>query len=254
MLFHIVLVIVIPALVVAIVTMLLGRRKSASSGEFDAESLSFFGGVFNAIFVVVLAFYIVFAWQSGDNIETHAEFEANGLIDIDRQAALVPQPDAAAMRTLTRQYASTVVEEEWASLRRGQADPAVSTILGDLRSTVVALPADSQVLSTAREQALHDIRTIDNHHRARVDEAISDDPLITTLLAGVVAGAVLMVVFPMLVGLTKRRNHIAVMVLLAVLLGGTVYASIELTHPVQGLFAAGPDKFRAALEVFAESP
>lgn len=253
MLVEIVLIVALPTVLVLGATNLLGRTRFASSGEADTDSLSFVGGVFNAVFIVMLAFYIVFAWQSRSDIETHAKAEANALIDIYRQVEVAPRPDARAIRELVRQYATRVVETDWASLDSGASVSAVTATLDELRAAIVALPTDSQVLQTVRQQSLRDVRTIDNHRRARVDELASDDPLTTTLLVGVVAGAALMVVYPMLMGLSRRKNNGGAMALLVVVLGCTVYLSVELADPVRGLFAAEPEAFRAALELFEPS-
>jgi hypothetical protein len=62
--------VLVPTLLVVLVAILRGRRKAVSSGEFDSDSVSFAGGVISALFTVVLAFYVVFAWQLGADIDS----------------------------------------------------------------------------------------------------------------------------------------------------------------------------------------
>jgi hypothetical protein len=56
-----------------------------------------------------------------------------------------------------------------------------------------------------------------------------------------------MIAFPLLVGMSARPANIVIMALLTLVIGATVFLSIQLTHPLDGLFATEPDAFREAL-------
>ncbi|OXM72327.1 hypothetical protein CF166_15790 [Amycolatopsis sp. KNN50.9b] len=226
------------------VTIVLGRTRTAASGEFDSDGLSFLGGLFNALFLVVLAFYVVFAWENGDDLDNRAATEADALIDLYWQVDGVPDPARIAVQDLVRGYADEVVDGEWARLADGHDDGAVADLISTMRQRVSALPADTDQLSTARENALQDVRVLDDNHRARVDAATDQDPFTETLLAATIVGAVLMIAFPLLIGLRARRNHVALMAVTAAVLVATVIASIELQDPLNGIFASEPDSFR----------
>ncbi|GAA4867795.1 hypothetical protein [Saccharopolyspora cebuensis] len=241
------------ALVVAGITLLIARRKAVADGGSDSDSQSFVGGVLNALFTVVLAFYIVFAWQNGDDIESAAKQEANALTDIYWQASVAPAPQAAAIQSLTEQYAERVVDHEWAALDESRTDPEVDRLLNALRGEVLALPADDEAVKSAREQSLQSIRQIDEGHRERVDIATDSKTFNTVLLAGSALGAALMIAFPLLVGLSMRPANIASMVLLSSTLGLVLYLSTALMHPLSGPFGIDPDPFRTTLEGFSRT-
>ncbi|MCA1187052.1 MULTISPECIES: DUF4239 domain-containing protein [unclassified Saccharopolyspora] len=233
---------------VGAVTLLGARRAAVAAGDSDSDSQSFVGGVLNALFTVVLAFYIVFAWQNGDDVEKAAQQEVNALSDVHWQVAAVPAEQATALRSLAEQYAARVAEHEWPSLDQGRPDAQVDRLIDGMRAEAIALPADTEVLKSAREQVLTDLRQIDEAHRERVDISTDDQRFNLVLLAGSVLGAVLMIAFPLLVGLSARPANVATMVLLTLTLGFTLYLSVQLMHPLHGPFGVDADAFRTFLE------
>lgn len=235
---------------VAWFTVLNARRKAAASGEADSDSQSFVGGVLAALFTVVLAFYIVFAWQNGDDIEKASQQETNALIDVYWQASIAPQPHAAAIQSTIAEYTTRVADHEWLAHDSGAADPEAEHLLADLRTQVLALPVDSEALKTSREQSLQDIRQITENRQQRVTIATDDQSFNVVLLVASVLGAALMIAFPLLIGLSMRPANVAVMALLTATLGFTVYMSFALLHPFSGPFGVDPDSFNAAQETF----
>ncbi|MFR9728449.1 hypothetical protein ACL03H_04405 [Saccharopolyspora sp. MS10] len=237
------------ALVAAVAagTLLNARRRAVASGDADSESQSFVGGVLNALFTVVLAFYIVFAWQNGEDIDQAAKQEVNALNDAYWQSTAVPAEQGASIRSLAVQYANRVAEHEWPALDRGELDPQTDSLLAGLRAESIALPVDTELLKSAREQVLADVRQLDEAHRERVDVATDDQSFNLVLLVGSVLGAALMLAFPLVVGLSARPANVLTMSLLAGTLGLTLYLSVQLMHPLHGPFGVDADAFRTFL-------
>ena len=246
----IVLAVVLPAAATVGVMVGLGRTRARPDGELDADSLGFVGGTLNAIYIVILAFYVVFAWQTGDDISSQAGTEANALIDIYHQADEAPDAQRDTLRRLVADYATEAADHEWRSLAEGREDGRMDGIVADLRAAVTALPSDDAAVATARQFALTYVRMLDEFHRDRVSDSTDSGVFNTTLLAGTVVGSVLMVVFPLLMGITATRRHLVVMGGIALVLGVVVYMSFALIDPLNGVFAQDPDAFRSALDIF----
>jgi hypothetical protein len=240
-----------PAAVVIAVTILAGRSKKASSGEADSDSMGFIGGVLNALFTVVLAFYIVFAWQQGDNVSSQATAEANALTDTYWEVGVAPQPEQDRIRDLVKQYANEVADHEWAALDQGRTDPTVQSILNELRSAVSALPTDTDPVKNARDESLQDIEQIDINHGDRVDAATDGSTFTTFLLVGTIIGALAMLAFPLLIGLSARPSNLVGIVILTVVLAAIVFISVQLQHPLHGTFGVSPDSFHDVLAEIA---
>lgn len=242
------LVLVLLTVAVAGGTLLSARRRTVAAGESDSDSQSFVGGVLNALFTVVLAFYIVFAWQNGDDIDKAAQQEVNALSDAYWQATAAPVAQAESLRSLAQQYARRVADHEWSALDQGRTDAETDRLIAELRTEAIALPADTEVLTSAREQLLADVRQVDEGHRERVDVATDDQSFTIVLLAASILGAVLMIAFPLLMGLSTRPANVVSMVLLTLTLGFTIYLSVQLMYPLRGPFGVDADVFRVFLD------
>jgi Protein of unknown function (DUF4239) len=248
---NILLIVVLPTAVVIAVMLLVGRTRKAASGDFDGDSMSFVGGVLNALFTVVLAFYVVFAWQNGDNLSSQSSAEADALVDTYWQTKVEPAPDATVISDLVKQYATDVVHREWPLLDHGHADPRTAATLDELRNAVLALPTDNQAENTAREMSLQDVRTIITNHRERVAQATDSDNFTSFLLIATILGAAVMLVFPLLMGLSARPTNVVGMAVLGVTLAVIVFVSVELLHPLHGFFGVDPSAYTQALDDMA---
>ncbi len=171
-------------------------------------------------------------------------------MDTHWQAAAAPPRQAAAVQELTARYAERVADHEWSALDDGRTDPEVTSVLNRLRAEILALPPGDPVVKPLREQALQNVREIDKAHRERVDVATDNQSLNVVLLGGSVLGAVLMIVFPLVVGLSMRPANVVSMVLLTGTLGLTIYLSIGLLHPLDGPFGVDPEALETVRSEF----
>lgn len=246
--------VLVPTLLVIIVAILRGRRKAVSSGDFDSDSVSFAGGVISALFTVVLAFYVVFAWQLGADIDNSATAEGQAVRDAHWQAEALPEPQRTAIQGLLRDYVSSVADEEWPALVNGEASARPAELVQQIRAEFAAIPESGGAVDFAREQGLRDARQIDESRRTRVDLATGADPFTSVLLAGTLVGAALMIAFPLLVGFSTRPVNIVVLGILTAVVGATVFISVQLSRPLDGPFGVGPDALRGALHDVAPGP
>lgn len=250
----VILVVAIPVALAVLAGFLLGRRKAVRHGDSDSDSIGFVGGVIGALFTVVLAFYIVFAWQSGADIGNNAQNESNALVDAYRQAHFMPEPDRSTVQDLLRSYAERVTSTEWGLLAQGKADARPGEIIHTVRDAFAAMAVTDTVTQLTRETGLADLRQMDESHRARVDLATGTNPFNDVLLGGTLIGAALMLAFPLLIGLSARPANLVVLAILTFMIAATVFLSIQLTHPLDGLFGVGPDAFGEAIDQIQPAP
>jgi Protein of unknown function (DUF4239) len=240
--------------VAAVLTVVAGRRDRARSGDSDSDALGFIGGVFNAMFIVVLAFYTVITWTDADAAGQGEATEASDLIEIYWQSTAVAEPERGHVRALIREYTEEVVEREWPALGRGESDPKAEDLLVTLRAELIGLPATTDEAAAAREQTLQSIRSVADARRDLIAQGEGGGDLLALLLIGTVLGAVIMIGFPLLIGFSAGFRHITSIVLLAALLGFAVYFAIELDQPFGGLIKVEPDSLRAALAEYQNIP
>lgn len=248
MVIDVLLIVALPTLLAVAVGWAIGRRKAVVDGASDSDSVSFIGGIIGALFTVVLAFYIVFAWQLGADISNNSSTESDALIDAYRQAQYMPEPDRGTVQDQLRAYATRVATTEWGLLAQGKVDERPGEIIRTVRENFAGMAVTDTVAQSTRENGLTDMRQVDQSHRARVGLASGTDPFNSVLLAGTIIGAVLMLLYPLIVGMSARPANLVVLGILTVMIGATVFLSIQLTHPLDGMFGVGPDAFNEALD------
>ncbi|MGI5131297.1 hypothetical protein ACQEVB_31145 [Pseudonocardia sp. CA-107938] len=241
------LLVVVPALVAAGGAHLFGRRAAVADGERDGDSVSYVGGIVSALFTVVLAFFVVFAWQASADVEASSGTESDALLDLFWQVEALPAAQRVAMQDVVAQYTRQVADTEWPMLARGQSDQRAAELLDKLRTDVGALPVDGGVSEAVREQGMADLRQIADARRARVGSATDGDPFTTVLLVGTLVGGALTIAFPLLAGISARPGNIVIMGLLGLVVGLTLFVAVELAYPVGGLFGAEPGAYLGAL-------
>jgi hypothetical protein len=241
-------------IVAAALTVLAGRFKRAREGKYNAEALSFVGAVFNALFIVVLAFYTVIAWTNSDSAAQHSDDEAAGLTTLYWQAGDFPDADRDRIRALIRDYTTEVADREWPQLGQGRADTHAGDLLFALRADLARMPTATDDIKSARDQATQTVQSITDSRQARIDQATGDGMLLTLMLIGTVLGAIAMIGFPLLMGFTADLRHVTGLAVLAGTLALVVYFSVDLAHPFSGLIKIDPSPFRAALAEYPKIP
>jgi hypothetical protein len=242
-----VLLVVVPVIVAAGGAYLFGRRTAVADGEKDGDSVSYVGGIISALFTVVLAFFVVFAWQAGADVESSSSAESDALLDLFWQVEALPGPQRTGLQDLVAQYTRSVADTEWPLLAAGEADPHAGALLEKLRDTVGALPIDGGIAQSVREQGMADLRQVGDARRARLDAATEDDSFNTILLVGTLVGGALTIAFPLLAGISARPVNVVIMGVLGLVVGVTMFVAVALAAPVGGLFGAEPGAFLGAL-------
>ena len=82
-------------------------------------------------YTVLLAFVVVISWQNFDKAQTHVVTEANCLVSLYRTVSplLLFESD---VHSLIKEYVDVVINEEWASLGRGEESVKAQDILRNL--------------------------------------------------------------------------------------------------------------------------
>ncbi|MFJ8967090.1 hypothetical protein ACIRG5_47670 [Lentzea sp. NPDC102401] len=250
------LVIVLASVVVtAIACILFGRsRAHEQADDRDADSRGFLGAVISGLFIVALAFYVVIVWEESGAAEDNASREAAAVADVYWQTAVMPQPQRDHIRSLLTEYPKLVADKEWPRLAAGESDDTTTDTLNSLHSEILSLPASPDQVKSARERSLERMREITDLRRDRLDSAGGLDNTGVLMLFGTIAGAVGMIVFPLLIGFTARRRHVLQMSLTAAVLAFVCVLCVGMTQPFSGVLRVEPESFTGLSEELAGIP
>ncbi|GHH34590.1 bestrophin-like domain [Lentzea cavernae] len=250
------LVIVLAAVVVTVVACILFGRSRAheQADDRDADSRGFLGAVVSGLFIVALAFYVVIVWEESGAAEDNASREAAAVADVYWQTAVMPQPQRDHLRSLLTEYPKLVADKEWPRLAVGESDDATTATLNSLHSEVLSLPSSPDQVKSARERSLERMREITDLRRDRLDSASGLDNTGEIMLIGTIAGAVAMIVFPLMIGFTSRRRHLLQMSLTSAVLALVCVLCAGMTQPFDGWFRVEPESFTSLTEEMAGIP
>ncbi len=249
-------VIIIASVVVTIAACLLFGRSRAhdQADDRDADSRGFLGAVVSGLFIVALAFYMVIVWEDNGSAEDNAAREAASVADAYWQTGVMPQPQRDHVRSLLAEYPKLVADEEWPKLAHGESDGRTTETLNSLHAEILSLPSTPDEVKSARERVLERLREITDLRRGRLDQAGGLDNTGKLMLFGTIAGAIGMIVFPLLIGFTGRARHVLQMSLTAAVLAFVCVLCLGMTQPFSGVFRVEPEAFTTVTEEIAGIP
>ncbi|NKE55899.1 DUF4239 domain-containing protein [Lentzea sp. PSKA42] len=250
------LVVILVSVAITVVAFLLFGRSRAheQADDRDSDSRGFLGAVISGLFIVALAFYMVIVWEESGTAEDNAAREAAAIADAYWQTTVMPQPQRDHIRGLLTEYPKLVADKEWPRLAVGEPDERTTETLSSLHSEILGLPTTPDQVKSARERALERVRDITDLRRDRLDQAGGLDHTGKLMLFGTLAGAVCMIVFPMLIGFTARVRHILQMIVMAALLAFVCVLCVQLDQPFSGVLRVQPEAFVSVAEELAGIP
>ncbi|MFI6095819.1 hypothetical protein ACIA8G_09725 [Lentzea sp. NPDC051213] len=250
-----VVVVIASVVVTAVACVLFGRsRAHDQADDRDADSRGFLGAVISGLFIVALAFYMVIVWEESGAAGDNAAREAAAVADAYWQTAVMPQPQRDHIRGLLVEYPKLVADKEWARLAVGQADERTTDALNSLHSEILSLPSSPDQVKSARERSLERLREITDLRRDRLDQAGGLDNTGKLMLFGTIAGAIGMVVFPLLIGFTARARHVVQLSLTAAVMAFVCVLCVGMTQPFTGMLRVEPEAFTTVTEELAGIP
>ncbi|GAB2832915.1 bestrophin-like domain [Lentzea nigeriaca] len=235
--------------------LLFGRSYShVQADDRDADSRGFLGAVISGLFIVALAFYVVIVWEENGTAEDNAASEAAAVADAYWQTGVMPQPQRDHIRSLLVSYPKLVADKEWPRLAFGEPDSGTTDVVNSLHAEILSLPSTPDQVKSARERALERLREITDLRRERLDQAGGLDSTGRLMLIGTLAGAVVMILFPLLIGFTARVRHVVQMGVSAAVLASVCVLCLGMTHPFSGVLRVQPEAFTSVTDELAGIP
>lgn len=199
---------------------------------------------------VLAAFVLIDVYTAVNTARTDSYHEADGLVAVYWDADLLPASAKDQIQPLVRQYAATVVHQEWPAMRDG--DPvaqAGKAQLDRIHDVIAAVAPDTGQQEDRQTQISNDLTTVYQDRQERLDAAGTRVSAIVWL--ALIVGAVLSVGLTCLFGGEKIRTHIIIAATLAGTLAALLYATYELQNPFGGSVQVSAEAFSSALAQFS---
>ncbi|MET3987938.1 hypothetical protein [Streptomyces sp. PvR034] len=229
-------------------TWALSRSEASRKAHLEAPALGFVGSATLALFVLTAAFLVASSWQQRNAASDHTYQEARGLEAAYADSHELADPVRLRARQELRQYTAEVAGPEWLMMRERQMSPRAAGLLDQARLTSARTPGTSQEQQAAMDTvtaSLDAVVTARNQRSSDMRWAVPE-PISYALIAT----ALLVVLFPALVGINAGPRHMLVMVLLGTVLGFGVYLVSVLQHSFAPPLGIEPDAYLQALTRF----
>ena len=195
------------------------------------------GGIFCAI-VVALAVFVV--W---DHLTTARQAEIDegaALIALYHDAETLPEPGRSAVEGSIRDYTTSVIDDEFPSLTRGEASDATQRSLSRMNATIhqylATTSAPDQVSSAARAQ-----------YQLELSGEESMPALLWALLVG---ACLLLLLMAAPLFMESARYHNLGFILLGSTLGAALFLILMADHPFVGPLQVRPTDLLANLHTY----
>jgi hypothetical protein len=141
-------------------------RVHVSGDHSEAASSAL--GVVIGFTGVVLAFSLVQAHGNLRNLETQVGIEAHNLAQMDRLLVRYGDPGNGAIRVSLRDYASSIVTDEWPELRKGRPSERTTELFGPISRGILAIDPTAGRQSLIYAEMLKKVDEIAADRKTRV--------------------------------------------------------------------------------------
>lgn len=203
--------------------------------------------VIGVVYAVLLAFVTIGVWERYQQAEERTFNETAMLAVAYRDADVFP--GGRELRKTIREYAETVIQDEWPKMRRGEQSRHADKLMERIDRIVRAMPVKSAGQQDVHDQILAAINLAQNDRDTRLSEdATGVNAMMWVVL---IAGAVITVAFTFLFGFKHDVMQVLMTGSLALLIGLVLFLTVTLNYPYRGGISVQPEAFHAAIREFA---
>jgi hypothetical protein len=200
-------------------------------------------------YAVILGFVTVTAWEQFEDARNNADREANVVADLYRLAEWFPETDRPQIKSALVDYATSVIDEEWDAMDRGNAPSAnTDAALDRLWDLYGQLEPGEAGQAAAFEDSMDRLQELGNARRMRLLESQAGIPGI--MWVGLIAGGAITVAFAYGFGVERSRSHAVMLATLAASIALLLFMISSLNYAFHGDVRVQPDGMELVLRQF----
>jgi len=226
-------------------------RRSAR-GLAEKEHHDVLGIMFSvaaAFYGVVLAFVIVAAWQNFQEAAEREQTESLALVEIYVVSTKLPQPLQESMAKAIRTYLTDVLNYEWSDKPTIQPGRQALVLMFN---QLLSLDPQTNKQSVLYSKAMDQIARLFEARQQRILYTQNNIPGIVWTV--IVFGAAATLTMSFLFFTQHRMLQAIISMLFAMLVGLTIIAIYDLSHPYQGFSRIAPTGFKELLQEIDSRP
>jgi hypothetical protein len=243
-----ILIVLAAALATAVVAILLSRRRAGGEGGGGAD---FVNATLAAVYLVLLAFNVVVAWERIDGLNGDIRTEAGDLRTLAALADDLPAPVGDEVRADATAYAHAVLDREWPAT--GEPLNAAAAIpIARARQALATVPAGDTPGAKAADQASDVLDSLTGTRQDRITSSAHGLPWILNAVLALLT--VVQIVTPLALGIRPGlTGALLAGVNTAVVVAGLLFV-LDLNTPYSGVQAVDRTPLHAAARSLAGGP
>src|SRR5277367_2918119 len=128
--------------------------------------------VVGTLYAVLLGFVVVDAMQHMQDVRELVSMEASGLANIFLISEGLPGPKKETIRTLCKEYAHEVIDDEWVVLPKGKYSQKTFHTVFKIWKELTTFDPVTQREQNLQQQLVQEICSMTQNHRTRVINAV----------------------------------------------------------------------------------
>jgi hypothetical protein len=225
--------IVIGTMVAALLLLLLlDRFWPLDERHIENDLIGWQLNVLGTTYAVVLGFMLYTAWTDYGAAELNVNLEANALRSVFRLAEGLPQPQRGQLETLSRDYADTVIRDDWPAMARGLIPEATHEVNERMWKALMSVQANSASESVTQDHAITELSALTTHRRTRLLQCVSRLPGI--FWGVLLVGGTLTLVSAVIFGSSRARVHAYMVLSITLLVTLVMLAIADVDRPFRG--------------------
>ena len=198
-----------------------------------------FFSTLGTVYGIFLAFVVSTMWQQFSTTESNLVQEARYLGDLYFAAKAFPQPDQEKIQQLLRDYRDSVVNEEWKSMEKGEANPATARLLEQIGEAYMHYKPSDASETPFLHDSITSLASMAGLRASRIDDSSSG--LLPVLWFVLLVGAVITIGFSFLFGAHNFTAQAVMTMLLSGVICLTFFAIVSLDFPFTGATTVSPE-------------
>jgi hypothetical protein len=237
------------SVIVAVLGLVLFRRCVKLAWlEGHNDVAGFIYAQLGVVYAVLMAFIVIVVWQRFDDADQTAAQESAILIALYRDTAVYAPAERDLLRERIRVYTQTVAEDEWETMRRGQASLKARKALGELWQAYLGQPPQTIAAAAQYGEASRRLNDMSTKRTIRILTSSSGLPAVLWLV--LVGGGIVVVGFTYMFAMRSLAAHAAMTGVLAGLTASVLLVTFLLDHPFAGEIRVTNESFQHSLAVF----
>ena len=207
--------------------------------------IGYFFSVAGSIYGILLGLVVVNSISLFDSARVNVNSESTTLVSIYMLAENLPEQDRDLIRTYCRDYAKSVIRDEWQTMSAGEHHPISRSYAANLFREIVRVSENN---GNAAQKMLDLGQTLVETRRERLDSSTRSIPVIEWVALCV--GGVLVTLFSYFLLSESFIVHAIGTGMITIMICLNIYLVVAFASPFSGNLRVSDTPFRKALETF----